>query len=175
MHRQQSALIFLGIIFSVLMTGCQQAPAPESSSGLDYAWRTTIPVDTNVYTLRGIVNNDMESLVRQLEPAQAQSYSTEGVSYGTYAGPLLGGKGMVRLRVEVSDSELAPVGSTVILKLDDTKGLLLQPGDRATFKCRAQFEAIAAVINRQPFDEAAGTWELDYCRLATPVIEESAE
>jgi hypothetical protein len=25
-------------------------------------------------------------------------------------------------------------------------------------------------MNRQEFDPAAGTWELDYCRLATPVV-----
>jgi len=158
------------ICLSLLLSGCQRSPAPESNNGLSYAWLTTIPVDANVYTVSGVVAADVESLVRQSAPAQAQTYSTDVGSYGTYYGPQLNGKGMVRLTVASSDAELAPVGSTVILKLDDTKGILLLPGDRITLKCRAQFEAISAVMNRQAFDPAAGTWELDYCRLATPVV-----
>jgi hypothetical protein len=153
-----------------LLAGCQWAPAPESNNSLSYAWFTTIPVDTAVYTITGAVAAETESLVRQTAPAQVQSYSAEGFTYGSYYGPQLNGKGMVRLTVEASDAELAPVGSTVILKLDDTKGILLLPGDHITLKCRAQFEAISAVMNRQEFDPAAGTWELDYCRLATPVV-----
>jgi len=168
---QRQTMVLLSWLSLLLLSACQRAPAPESSSGLNYAWRTTIPVDTNVYTIRGKVDNDVESLLRQTQVAQAQTYSAEGVSYGNFSGPEISGKGMVRLVVAASDSELAPVDSTVILKLDDTKGVMLQPGDSVTLKCRAQFEAIAAVVNRQSFDEAAGTWELDYCRLASPVVE----
>ena len=160
----------LPLLFVLLLAACQRSPAPQSSSGMNYAWLTTIPVDTNVYTITGTVAADVESLVRQRTPAQAQSYNAEGLSYSTFSGPEMSGKGMVRLTVVTSDAELAPVGSTVILKVDDTKGILLLPGDQVTFKCRAQFEAIAAVVNRQEFDPAAGTWELDYCRLATPVV-----
>jgi hypothetical protein len=158
------------LLFVLLLAACQRSPAPQSSSGMDYAWLTTVPVDTKVYTITGTVAADVESLVRQRAPAQAQSYNAEGLSYSTFSGPEMSGKGMVRLTVTTSDAALAPVGSTVILKVDDTKGVLLLPGDQVTFKCRAQFEAIAAVVNRQEFDHAAGTWELDYCRLATPVV-----
>lgn len=165
----------LPLILILFVVGCQRAPAPDSSSGLSYAWRTTIPVDTNVYTISGTVDTDVDSLIRQSRPAQAQSYSAEGVSYTAVSGAEVSGKGMVRLVVAQSDAALAPVGSTVILKLDDTKGVMLLPGDQVTLKCRAQFEAIAAVMQRQAFDENAGTWELDYCRLATPVVELSDE
>ncbi len=171
---KQVAVFSLCFVLGLLLIGCQRPPAPESNNGLSYAWLTTIPVDANVYTITGTVAADVESLVRQTAPAQVQSYSAEGFSYGTYYGPQLNGKGMVRLTVANSDAELAPVGSTVILKLDDTKGILLLPGDHITLKCRAQFEAIAAIMNRQPFDPAAGTWELDYCRLATPVVASGA-
>lgn len=163
-------ILSVAVALSFWLTACQRPPAPESSNGLSYAWLTTIPVDTQVYTITGTVAAEVESLVRQSAPAQAQTYSTDNASFGSYYGPQLNGKGMVRLTVEASDAELAPVGSTVILKLDDTKGILLLPGDQVTFKCRAQFEAIAAVMNRQEFDPAAGTWELDYCRLTTPVV-----
>ncbi len=167
--RTRSCLSLLfGLLF--LLSACQQAPAPESGNGLTYAWFTAIPVDTNVYTVSGEVVTDIESLVRQRAPAQAQTYNIEGSSVSTYYGPEMSGKGMVRLHVEQSDSELAPVASTVILKLDDTKGILLLPGDTVTLKCRAQFEAIAPVMQRQTFDPSAGTWELDYCRLDTPVV-----
>lgn len=166
----QQRVFLLCFLLPLLLAGCQRSPAPQSSSGMNYAWLTTIPVDTQVYTITGTVVTDVESLVRQTAPAQAQTYNAESLSYSTFYGPQLSGKGMVRLAVVASDAELAPVGSTVILKVDDTKGILLLPGDEVTFKCRAQFEAIAAVVNRQEFDPAAGTWELDYCRLATPVV-----
>jgi hypothetical protein len=162
--------LLLLCVLSGLLAACQRSPAPESNNNLSYAWFTTIPVDTAVYTITGTVSADVETLVRQTAPAQAQTYSSGGVSVGSYYGPQLNGKGMVRLTVAASDAELAPVGSTVILKLDDTKGILLLPGDQITVKCRAQFEVISAVMNRQEFDPAAGTWELDYCRLATPVV-----
>ncbi len=163
-------VFLLCFLLPLLVAGCQRSPAPQSSSGMNYAWLTTVPVDTKVYTITGTVAADVESLVRQTAPAQAQSYNADALSYSTFSGPQMNGKGMVRLTVAGSDAELAPVGSTVILKVDDTKGILLLPGDQVTFKCRAQFEAIAAVVNRQEFDPAAGTWELDYCRLATPVV-----
>ncbi len=169
-NRQISCLFTFACGFILLIAGCQWAPAPTSSSGFNYAWLTTIPVDERVYTITGTVTAEVESLVRQTAPSQAQSYNTDGLSYSTYYGPQLNGKGMVRLTVADSDAELAPVGSTVILKLDDTKGILLLPGDQVTFKCRAQFEAIAAVMKQQAFDQTAGTWELDYCRLASPVV-----
>jgi hypothetical protein len=41
-----------------------------------------------------------------------------------------------------------------------------------TFKCRAQYEAVAAVRENESFNQAkVETWELDYCRMATPVID----
>lgn len=165
-------MIFRFVLLSLclLLTACQREPSPESSSIFTYAWGARVPIDTRIYTIGGTVAADVASLVRQTSPAQAQTYSAEGVSYGTYYGPEMQGKGMVRVRVTESDSTLAPVGSTVVLKLDDTKGILLLPDDHVHLKCRAQFEAIAAVVNRQPFDESAGVWELDYCRLSTPVV-----
>lgn len=161
------------LMLTLLLSACQRAPAPDSSNGLSYGWGTTIPVDTKVYTLSGEVVADGESLVRQSAPAQMQSYSYEGASLATWYGAEQNGKGMVRLRVVTSDSELAPADSTVILKMDDTKGVLLREGDQITVKCRAQFEAIAPVMQRQTFDPAAGVWELDYCRLSTPVVNSS--
>jgi len=169
-NRRMHLLSVFSLGSLLLLAGCQWSPAPESSSGFRYAWLTTIPVDERVYTLTGTVAAEVKSLVRQTAPSQAQTYNAEGMSYGTYYGPQLNGKGMVRLSVAASDAELAPVGSTVILKLDDTKGILLLPGDQITLKCRAQFEAIAAVTKQQTFDQTAGTWELDYCRLASPIV-----
>ena len=161
-------ILFLAL--ALTLAACQRAPTPESSNGLSYSWGTTLPVDANVYTIAGEVVADPQSLVRQTAPANMQTYSVEGASFGTYYSPELSGKGMVRLHVSASDSELAPADSTVILKMDDTKGVLLLPGDKISVKCRAQFEAIAPVMQRQSFDPAAGVWELDYCRLATPVV-----
>ena len=92
---------------------------------------------------------------------------------GAYFGPQFGGKGFVRLFVYSAEpaTELARPENIVILKTSDTKASALLPGDIVTFKCRAQYEAVAAVRNAETFNkEALETWELDYCRMISPLI-----
>lgn len=176
--------VTLLVVFAVLLLascGYNQgpqniAPAPDSDSSQNFSSQPGfgIPVDDAVYTITGKVIGDVESLTRQTEAAQG-SYGRYGnYATGVYFGAEFGGKGFVRLFVHTSDSELAPPESIVIIKTSDTKASALLPGDVVTFKCRAQYEAVAAVRDRETFDMAASeklaTWELDYCRLFTPEI-----
>lgn len=171
-------LVLILLLVCSSCAGTNLAPAPESDSSQRFipVENVGIPVDDNVYTIVGEIVVDVNSLVRQTEAARG-SYSGYGSGYasGTYYGPEYGGKGFVRVLVLTSDSKLAPVGNIVILKSTDTKGTALLPGDVVTFKCRAQYEALAAVRDNEIFGESAverlATWELDYCRLATPVID----
>jgi hypothetical protein len=163
---------------ALLLTACAaeesvgRAPAPDSDSEQRYEYYSQVTVDDNVYEIRGIVAGELESLVRQTEAARGSVAGSGFGFFGTYFGPELGGKGFVRLLVQESNSDLAPVGETVILKVTDTKAIVLVPGDSVTFRCRAQYEAIAAVREQETFDsEKLATWELDYCRLLSPVIE----
>ena len=167
------------LVIVVLLAGCSDiSPAPESDSSQDFASGAKIPVDDNVYVITGEVVADVDSLTRQTEAARG-SVSGYGSGYGSYVsgsyfGPQFGGKGFVRLLV--SDAHpptgLAPRGDIVIIKTSDTKASALLPGDVVTFKCRAQYEAVAAVRRRETFDaDLVETWELDYCRLVSPVIE----
>ena len=94
-----------------------------------------------------------------------------GFAYGTYFGPELNGKGLVWLKVTKSSSKLALSSSIVILKVTDTKALALAPGDYVVFKCRHQYEAIAAVRSNETFDaEKLESWEIDYCRMVNPMV-----
>jgi hypothetical protein len=121
------------------------------------------------------VVSEVGSLTRQTDAARGSisGSGTAGFAYisGTYYGPEYGGKGFIRLHVFESSSYLAPVGEIVILKSTDTKGVALLPGDVVTFKCRHQYEALAAVRNAETFDEEKlETWEIDYCRFFDPII-----
>jgi hypothetical protein len=163
------------ILFIVVLAGCNTdyAPPPESDSQQRYRSGSEVPVDDNIYTITGKVVADIDSLTRQTAPAQG-AYSA-GPSYGTgsYFGPQLGGKGFVRLFVHVAEpaTVLAPSESITIIKTSDTKASALVPGDVITFKCRAQYEAIAAIRENETFNaNRMETWELDYCRLVSPVI-----
>jgi hypothetical protein len=159
---------------ALFLVGCAStdlAPPPESDSAQSYSADARVTVDDNVYEITGIVAGDVDSLVRQTEAARGSIAGSGYGFYGTYFGPEFGGKGFVRLLVEESDSRLAPAGEIVILKTMDTKAIVLVPGDKVTFRCRAQYEAVAAVRDYETFDsEKVETWELDYCRLLTPVI-----
>lgn len=166
-----SAVLVLAALF---VAACETnvAPPPESDSPQSYQSGSQVPVDDNIYEIRGVVAGDVDSLVRQTEAARGSIAGSGYGFYGTYFGPEFGGKGFVRLHVLASDSRLAPVGEIVILKTTDTKAIVLVPGDEVTFRCRAQYEAIAAVRQYETFDaERLETWELDYCRLTSPVIQ----
>lgn len=186
MHRRQRNPIFLVplivagmiVLLALGLSACgveNAAPPPESDSGQYFTRGSEIPVDDNVYTITGQVVSEVGSLTRQTEAARGSisGSGTGGFAYisGSYYGPEFGGKGFIRLHVLESDSFLAPWGEIVILKSTDTKGVALLPGDVVTFKCRHQYEAIAAVRNSETFDqEKLETWEIDYCRFVSPVI-----
>lgn len=167
------------ILFLLILTGCAgRAPQPESDSPQTYSDNARIPVDDTVYTIVGEVVGDVASVTQQTTPAQGDvtGVSARDLGYlgGAYFGPEFGGKGFVRLLVHTATpgTELAPVEEIVILKTSDTKAAVLLPGDVVTFRCRAQYEAVAAVREGESFDaDKVETWELDYCRLVTPVID----
>ena len=171
------ALLLVALMIVVSACGDEEyAPRPESDSPQAYSIKddVRVKVDDGLYTITGTVAGDVDSLTRQTQAAQGSIAGSGFGFYGTYFGPEFGGKGFVRLFVESSDSALALAGEVVILKTTDTKAIVLIPGDRVTFKCRAQYEAVAPVREYETFDETkrdlVETWELDYCRLAVPLI-----
>ncbi|MEZ4639803.1 MAG: hypothetical protein R2856_33400 [Caldilineaceae bacterium] len=148
-----------------------------SDSPQTYSASARIPVDDNVYTITGMVVGDIASLSQQTTPAQGDVLGLQGRGYGylggSYFGAEFGGKGFVRLLVRSAQpsTPYAPPEQIVVLKTTDTKAVVLLPGDVVTFKCRAQYEAVAAVRENEAFNESKlETWELDYCRMVTPVI-----
>jgi hypothetical protein len=169
-------IVFIGIM--MLLVGCSiptdYAPAPDSDSSQNFTGGE-VPVDDSVYLITGQVITDVDSLTRQ---TKSSSGSVSGIATGefgylsgTYYGAEFGGKGFIRVKVLESNSFLAPVGEIVILKSTDTKGIALLPGDVVNFKCRHQYESVAAVRNRETFNaEKLETWEIDYCRFTTPII-----
>lgn len=175
------ALILIGglLLYMILVSSCALetdiAPAPDSDSGQSFSAGDSIPVDDNIYYIKGQVISDVNSLTRQTNAASGEMFGYAGTGFGvmsgTYYGAEFGGKGFIRILVMKSDSFLAPRGEIVILKSTDTKGIALLPGDVVEFKCRHQYEAIAAVRHRETFDvDKLETWEIDYCRFISPII-----
>ena len=163
----------LALLVVWLLTGCDEnkPPAPESGSGQQYDQSAQIPVDDGVYTIRGTVVAEVESIVRQTSPGGGYLSGSKYYLSGTFWGPEMGGKGLVRLAVTESNVDLAPAGTLVLLKVEDTKAQALLPGDNPTFLCRKQYENLSAVRKNETFDaDRLGTWELDYCRLRSPGV-----
>lgn len=162
--------LFAAILLIVCMITASCAPldgtVADTDSGYTYKNKDSaaIPLNDAIYTVSGTVMAGVDSLVR----STTSSYATENVNQLTVTST---GKGFVRLKVTESDSSLAPLEAVVILKTIDTKVIALLPGDVVTLRCHAQAEAIPASYTGQPYDNVlAITWELDYCRLLTPVI-----
>lgn len=185
--RRRRLTALLALLLALFTAACGASdPAPDSDSEQSYN-DGKIPVDKAVYEVTGVVAADVSSLTRQVKPGGgridapvcAGTSGCYGGGGGTLFGPVEAGKGFVRLRVTAAKpaTNLAPVGATIILKVTDTKGTALSPDDVVTFHCRRQYEAIAAVQDDQDWDDrvrdAVATWELDFCRLLTPIIASS--
>lgn len=144
--------------------------------------------DLHIYIVTGIV---------QAAPGAVTSYSFEGRfsgSSGRYSGYSSGfisggteGKGVVRFLVSkvtiinpyhghgLEDTEYQPIikaGDTVMLKVVDSKASGLATGDAVVFQCRVDTDFSAAVGGNEHPTEASLASELDFCRMATPVITE---
>lgn len=155
-----------------------QTQAPESESGIRYQGGDGLPVDERIYHIEGMVVADVGSLVRQDSPGYGSigGYAANGTGYvsGYYVGPTINGKSFVRIRVsniDPGDTDWVASGQIVIIKGTDTKMTVLLPGDNVKFICRRQAEAIAAIHPGEWYNAKTNTtWELDYCRMESPVI-----
>lgn len=176
--------IFVIVLLSLLVAACERDVAPvavsDSSQRFQNSENSRIPVDDGTYILTGRVVADVDSLVRQSRSGYWSSTTTttiDGVPITTqrYIPPIVNGKGFVRLLVQSIDKQpdqfTVDIGDVPILKTTDTKVMALMPGDIVTFKCRVQYENLAAVRENETFNaEKLATWEFDYCRLENPVI-----
>ena len=157
---------------------------PQNDSQWDWdEGKIDIPCDSYIYQVEGTVVTLPESLTIQTE----RGYSSGGGymigGFGSVGwssmGPEFSGKGFVRILVSWSDSDLAPAGQVTILKVTDTKAVALIQGDKVRFKCRKEYEAIAPLDYGEKFTtetrDQAATYELDYCRLVSPVLQEVAK
>jgi hypothetical protein len=188
--------IVLGSMLAVVLfaaQGCDEETAPTvdsdngSASYVDAEHpekSAKAPIDKKVYELTGEVVGPVNSVTRQVKPAEGSSSGFVsgsapggfyGYSSGSYFGEVTGGKGYVRLLVTAvgtNTTDLAKIGDVSILKVSDIKATALVEGDVVTVKCRRDFEAIAPVAVNQRFHaDEVGTWELDYCRMPSAVID----
>ncbi len=194
MRVQWLVMIVLLLIMAAL-TGCSgsdngaKPTLAPSDSDSNISFDGEKPTDTNTYLITGVVVD-----MRSIRTGQETTSNTEIDLLGPFEGafwPIFGidsslqtsgssvetGKGFIRFDVTASEAIAeAPVGSQIILKTTDSKSFLLVPGDIVTFKCRRDFEPVAAVNVGEKVSEAKhGTWELDYCRLLTPIVERATE
>ena len=180
------ALMFLFV--ALLVAGCAPAPTtsdistgkqvetqrPNSESGVQYVGGDGLPVDERLYRISGEVIADVGSLTRQVTPGRVEVTGYDGYVSSYYVAPTINGKSFIRLKVnaiEPSDTDWVTTGQVVIVKGTDTKMTALLPGDKVDFLCRRQAEAIAAIHPGEWYNAKTNTtWELDYCRMESPVI-----
>lgn len=165
-------LIFVAAIALFVVSSCapaNQAPrsAPTMSDSAD------LPVDEAVYLIKGKIAADLESFTRQVEPMQAYARP----NYATLTGPVIDGKTLLTIEIEYIGSDKDEAirwvsrGQTLAIKCVDSKCQVLRPGMIVEFMCRRQYEALARSEDEAWDVERLATWEVDYCRLKTGVIE----
>ncbi len=145
--------------------------------------------DTNLYNLEIEVIANSSGMSYQKSPSGG-FYTPY---YGSFSGPVTQGKGLVlaealSIRTSGDDANKSEVlsleGKNVFLKFLDSKSMLLADGMIVNVSCRRDYEAVCPTTaanegTSQPIDRRNDiTWELDNCRISTPIVlmpEESAE
>lgn len=176
--------VLIALATLLLVGACAEGTAPQVDSDSSQSYKndgksSRVPIDDHVYEITGEVVGPVNSVTRQVKAAEGSTsgtlYGNYGSMSGSYFGEINKGKGYVRILVSSASPSTvsAQEGSVSILKVTDTKATALEEGDVVTFKCRRQYEAIAAVRDNQKFnakDTRLETWELDYCRMESAVI-----
>lgn len=172
--------VIIASICSLALLACKPSGAPTMSSSGDSAID-----DAGVYAIRGTVMGDTEEMIRQVSPARAISY---GNGYMAYSGPIIDGKTILTIEIvainrnlphgangvsteESQQVDWARPGDRLIIKCVDTKCIALKPGNTASFKCRRNYEALATTAGEAWDADFYGTYEIDYCRLETGVLD----
>jgi len=177
MHR------WIGLLLVLLMLaacGTNNAPPPQSDAR-GTSWNVStfggdlaVDVDRAYYRIEGEVIGELRDLERYR--SSSSFTAVNGVASGS-SWSETDGKGFVRVRVsriEPAAPHIGTVEQVLLLKSTDSKIKAVLPGDRVTFICRANFEAVAPVLVDQVYTaedkEQGGVWEFDYCRMDTPQL-----
>ena len=82
------------------------------------------------------------------------------------------GKGMIAVHVNSISPSLNYIqpGTDIVLKTTDLKIMAIDPGYSFDIRCRSDYEPVASLQNNEVTNGDYDTYELDYCRMATPKI-----
>lgn len=155
--------IIVALVLALAIAGCR--PVVQNDSEYNYRFLSKVAVDDTIYLLKGtvsptdvITNNGIAQVGYKFLGTDDESGSEVG---------------LVRLRIDsVEPQPDFPVAeSTAILKVYGSPAQGLVVGDRATFRCRVQYEVVGAVKPQEElrFEDARVT-EFEFCRLYEPVV-----
>lgn len=177
-------IVLLVVMFLI---GCGGQVA-ESDSDKEFATirggGLATSIDFGVYTITGYV----EPMLIPIDVVVGYTGETSPV-LAEYPYRVMDGKSL--LRVEVVSAEYTSstvkvdilqeveeaidvdslLGQVIVVKITDAKMFGVLIGDKVKLSCRAEPENLAAVANNEPFQHALETWELDWCRFASPVVD----
>ncbi len=175
-------LIFLVLVLTLVLSACASTPvppsdpsvvktecvAPESDSDYRWAMGACVNVSTTVYKVTVRVADDMESHTEIGASGSAFMYGGYGsASYRMWQE----GKGLLPVEILDLDPSLEsiPVGSLIVLKTSDLKAMAIPNDASAVFICNLDTEVLSPVQNVQVLTTDRLTYELDDCRMLTPV------
>lgn len=142
---------------------------PESDNEYRWDFSSRVEVSTVVYTVTVIVD---DAIVNHTEVnAQGSAFVFGGYGSANYR-MWQEGKGLLPVKVVAIEPalEYVSVGSYIILKTSDLKAMSLPDGARTVFICNLDTEVLSPVQNGQVLTTNRKVYELDDCRMTTPVF-----
>ncbi len=191
MFRKSSPVTFvLTIIVLLLCLGAIACSGQVAESDSDKSFASIrgaglqTSIDFGVYSITGVVEPmivPVEKIVgyagetvttmveRPYYQMDGKSLLRLNVTHATYAPSDV----KVDLLIEVTEAiKTAHLeDAVVVVKISDSKMFGIVVGDTVRLSCRAEPENLAAVANDEPFQHDLETWELDWCRFTSPVVD----
>ena len=166
----KSRIVAFLLVLIALLTACAPDTSLKADNGKAYQdvpedVRAMVKDTTIVHLAIRVVN---EQITAQYQAAPAEGSATRYDTYGSasFTGQIIEGKGI--MLVEIINGPSQYMG-TAILKFVDLKAMALQPGFIAQVSCVVDYELLNPSENTTYTGEAL-TYELDDCRLNTPMV-----
>ena len=175
-------VIFIAMLLFVACTTVETPVAPSDpsvadslcvkpESDNDYTWSSFSCVNVSTIVYKVTIEVDDEIINHTEVGASGSAFVFNGFGSASYR-MWQEGKGLLPVKIVSIEPAIEdiPVGTNIVLKTSDLKAMSLPTGATTVFICNLDTEVLSPVRDNQVLTTDRQTYELDNCRMLSPVF-----